>query len=57
MLLMMSENVARNVYSSQEIINYPTLLQLVGNCFVYHRLHYLYILNQESGGVHCMKIT
>ena len=29
MLLMMNENVARNMQSSQEIINYPTQLHLV----------------------------
>jgi hypothetical protein len=31
MLLMMSENIARNMYSSQGTINYPTLLHLVGH--------------------------
>jgi hypothetical protein len=37
MLLMMSENIARNIYSSQEIINYPTQLHLVGRFRVlYH---------------------
>jgi hypothetical protein len=28
---MMSENIARNMYSSQRIINYPTRLHLVGH--------------------------
>ena len=28
---MMSENIARNMYSSQGIINYPTQLHLVGH--------------------------
>jgi len=28
---MMSENIARNIQSSQGIINYPTHLQLVGH--------------------------
>jgi len=31
MLLMMGENIARNMYSSQGTINYPTLLYLVGH--------------------------
>jgi len=31
MLLMMSENIARNMWSSQGIINYPTQLHLVGH--------------------------
>jgi len=31
MLLIMSENVARNMYSSQGIINFPTELHLVGH--------------------------
>jgi len=31
LLLMMSENIARNVYSSQETIHYSTQLQLVGH--------------------------
>jgi len=31
MLLMISENIARNMYSSQGIINYPTQLHLVGH--------------------------
>jgi hypothetical protein len=31
MLLMMSENIARNMQSSQEIINYPTQLHFVGH--------------------------
>jgi hypothetical protein len=31
MLLMMSENIARNMYSSQGTINYPTQLHLVGH--------------------------
>jgi hypothetical protein len=31
MLLMMSENIARNMYSSRGTINYPTQLYLVGN--------------------------
>jgi hypothetical protein len=31
MLLMMSENIARNMYSSQGIINYPTQLHLAGH--------------------------
>jgi len=30
MLLMMSENIARNMQSSQGTINYPTQLRLVG---------------------------
>jgi hypothetical protein len=34
---MMSENIARNMYSSQEIINYPTQLHLVGRFrILYH---------------------
>jgi len=37
MLLMMSENIARNMYSSQGIINYPTQLRLVGHFHIlYH---------------------
>jgi hypothetical protein len=37
MLLMMSENIARNMQSSQGIINYPTRLHLVGHIFtLYH---------------------
>jgi hypothetical protein len=28
---MMSENIARNMYSSQGIINYPTQLYLIGH--------------------------
>ena len=33
----MSENVARNMYSSQGIINYPTQLHLVGHFrILYH---------------------
>jgi hypothetical protein len=32
MLLTMSENIARNMYSSQGTINYPTQLHLVGHC-------------------------
>ena len=37
MLLMMSENVARNMQSSQGIINYPTQLHLVGHFrILYH---------------------
>jgi hypothetical protein len=31
MLLMMSENIAQNMYSSEETINYPTQLHLVGH--------------------------
>jgi len=31
MLLMMSENIARNIQSSQGIINYPTQLHFVGH--------------------------
>ena len=31
MLLIMSENIARNMYSSQGIINYPTQLHLVSH--------------------------
>ena len=31
MRLMMSENIARNMYSSQGIINFPTHLHLVGH--------------------------
>jgi len=31
MFLMMSENIARNMYSSQGIINYPTQLHPVGH--------------------------
>jgi hypothetical protein len=31
MLLLMSENVARNMYSSQGTINYSTQLHLVGH--------------------------
>jgi hypothetical protein len=31
MLLMMSENIPQNIYSSQRIINYPTQLYLVGH--------------------------
>jgi len=30
MLLTMSENIARNMYSSEGTINYPTVLHLVG---------------------------
>jgi exonuclease I len=30
MLLMMSENIAQNMYSSQGTINYPTQLLLIG---------------------------
>jgi len=37
MLLMMSKNIARNMYSSQEIINYPTKLHLVGH---FHIIYY-----------------
>ena len=37
MLLMMSEYIARNMQSSQGIINYPTQLHLVGN---FHILYY-----------------
>ena len=37
MLLMMSENIARNMYSSQGIINYPTQSHLVGHFrILYH---------------------
>jgi len=40
MLLIMSENIARNMYSSQGTINYPTQLHLVGhfckNCIMMH---------------------
>jgi len=38
---MMSENIARNMYSSQGIINYPTQLHLVGH------FHILEINNSE----------
>ena len=31
MHLMMSENIARNMYSSQGIINYPTQLHIFGH--------------------------
>jgi hypothetical protein len=31
MLLIMNENIARNLYSSQGIINYPTQLHLFGH--------------------------
>jgi hypothetical protein len=37
MLLMMSVNIARNMYSSQKTITFPTLLHLVGH-FVYYIL-------------------
>jgi len=37
MLLMMSENIARNMHSSQGIINYPTKLHLVG---YFRKLYY-----------------
>jgi len=37
MLLMMSENIARNMWSSQGIINYPTQLHLLGHFrILYH---------------------
>jgi len=37
MHLIMSKNVAQNVFSSQGIINYPTQLHLVGHfCILYH---------------------
>jgi hypothetical protein len=32
-LLMMSDNIARNMYSSQGTINYPTQLHLVGHFY------------------------
>jgi len=34
---MMSENVARNMYNSQRIINIPTQLHLVGQFRILHR--------------------
>jgi hypothetical protein len=37
MLLMMSENIAQNMQSSQGTINYPTQLQLVGR---FHKLYH-----------------
>jgi hypothetical protein len=37
MLLMMSENIARNMYSGQGIINYPTQLRLVGHFRILHQ--------------------
>jgi hypothetical protein len=40
MLLMMSENIARNMYSNQETINYPTLLHHVGH----FRILYLVVI-------------
>jgi len=43
MLLMMGENIARNMESSQGTINYPTFLHLVGH----FRLLYLYARNHE----------
>jgi len=36
MLLMMSENIARNMYSSQGKINLPTQLHLVGHFRILH---------------------
>jgi hypothetical protein len=39
MLLMMSENIARNMYSSQGIINYSTQLHIVG----YFRIYDIFI--------------
>ena len=40
---MMSENIARNMYSSQGIANYPTQLHLVGHFrILYHDARILY---------------
>jgi hypothetical protein len=46
MLLMMSENIARNMYSSQGIINYPTVLHFVGQFRV---LEHMLLANEEAG--------
>jgi hypothetical protein len=46
MLLMMSDNIARNMYSSQGIINYSTQLHLVGRfrkIYIIYMSIYIYI--------------
>ena len=44
MLLMMSENIAQNMQSSQRIINYSTQLHLVGHfCILYYFKHFHFL--------------
>jgi hypothetical protein len=54
MFLMMSENIARNMYSSQGIINYPTQLHLLGHFrILYHdaRKHECQVYNYIPNNV------
>jgi hypothetical protein len=50
---MLSENIARNMYSSQGIINYPTQLHLVGHFrILYHDARkYEYQDNKSAVGL------
>ena len=45
----MSENIARNMYSSQGIINYPTQLHLVGH---FHVLYHNARKHEYQLGIH-----
>jgi len=54
MLLVMSENIARNKYSSQGIINYPTQLHFIGHFrILYHdaRKHEYQVLERTVAQV------
>ena len=49
MLLMMSENIARNMYSCQGTIRYPTKMHLVGHCRKYSTFCCSSCLNPHCG--------
>ena len=62
MLLMMRENIARNMQSSQGIINYPTQLHLVGHFRILHhdarehKQQKSYFLCNKKTTVKCFKV-
>jgi hypothetical protein len=53
----MSENIARNMQSSQEIINYSTQLHLVGHFRILHTIIYKAITNYVVLPLSDMKIA